>query len=177
MSIESIHEELALISIKQPCAVVPDVSLPSHKIEIVDRSAPSQDSNEIAILRAEILRIKNHIGMKDDEATWGPPSPSVRCIVDAAAEVFAIPACELLSARRTRDVVEARQAIYLLARQLTPKSLPTIGRAINRDHTSVLVGSRKAAERYSSEPEIAEKIDRTKEIAMQAAAAKRGGQV
>ena len=46
----------------------------------------------------------------------------------------------LLSDRKAREIARPRQLIYWLARHATCKSSTQIGRALNRDHTSVLAG-------------------------------------
>ena len=51
---------------------------------------------------------------------------------------------ELISARRTGGIVRPRQIAMYLAKQLTPLSLPMIGRKFGgRDHTTVLHAVRK----------------------------------
>ncbi|WP_412058979.1 chromosomal replication initiator protein DnaA [Bartonella sp. DGB2] len=51
---------------------------------------------------------------------------------------------DLLSARRTRTIVKPRQVAMYLAKVLTPRSLPEIGRRFGgRDHTTVLHAVRK----------------------------------
>jgi hypothetical protein len=51
---------------------------------------------------------------------------------------------ELISARRSADIVRPRQIAMFLARHLTPNSLPVIGRTFGgRDHTTVLHAVRK----------------------------------
>jgi chromosomal replication initiator protein len=51
---------------------------------------------------------------------------------------------DLLSSRRTRAIVVPRQVAMYLAKVLTPRSLPEIGRRFgNRDHTTVLHAVRK----------------------------------
>jgi chromosomal replication initiator protein len=60
---------------------------------------------------------------------------------------------DLVSARRSRDVSVPRQVAYWLARQLTPLSLPQIGRHLGlRDHTTVRSGI-IALERLMAEDE------------------------
>ena len=50
---------------------------------------------------------------------------------------------ELLSDRRNKEVVFARQAVFYWSQRLTKMSLPEIGRRMGgRDHTTVLHGSR-----------------------------------
>ncbi|MCB8829719.1 chromosomal replication initiator protein DnaA, partial [Escherichia coli] len=51
---------------------------------------------------------------------------------------------DLLSNRRTRTIVKPRQIAMYLAKMLTPRSLPEIGRRFGgRDHTTVLHAVRK----------------------------------
>jgi hypothetical protein len=55
------------------------------------------------------------------------------------AEHFKVTLLDLNSARRTGDIVRPRQIAMYLARKLTSKSLPEIGRRCGRkDHTTVL---------------------------------------
>src|SRR5512139_2834851 len=73
-----------------------------------------------------------------------PPRPLVRDVVACVAKVSKIRLNDLISARRTKDVTEPRQVAMALAKHLTLKSLPEIGRYVgNRDHTTVLHGCRK----------------------------------
>jgi chromosomal replication initiator protein len=55
------------------------------------------------------------------------------------AEHFRIRQSEMTSARRAREVARPRQVAMYLAKQLTPRSLPEIGRRFGgRDHTTVI---------------------------------------
>lgn len=55
------------------------------------------------------------------------------------AEHFNIRLADMVSSRRTRTVVVPRQVAMYLVKQLTPRSLPEIGRHFgNRDHTTVM---------------------------------------
>lgn len=55
------------------------------------------------------------------------------------AEHYALKLNDLLSPRRTRDVARPRQVAMYLAKTLTPRSLPEIGRRFGgRDHTTVM---------------------------------------
>jgi len=65
--------------------------------------------------------------------------PSVGDIQREVAAFFRIPAAEMVSQRRARDVARPRQVAMYLAKRLTPKSLPNIGKLFgNRDHTTVI---------------------------------------
>ncbi len=55
------------------------------------------------------------------------------------AEHYALKLGDLLSARRAREVARPRQVAMWLAKRLTPRSLPEIGRRFGgRDHTTVM---------------------------------------
>ncbi|MEO6338765.1 MAG: chromosomal replication initiator protein DnaA [Caulobacteraceae bacterium] len=65
-------------------------------------------------------------------------------IQKAVAEHFGMKQADLLSERRTRAVARPRQAAMYLAKQLTTRSLPDIGRRFGgRDHTTVLHAVRR----------------------------------
>lgn len=63
------------------------------------------------------------------------------------AEHFNIRVSDMHSARRARQVARPRQIAMYLAKQLTPRSLPEIGRKFGgRDHTTVIHAVRKIEE-------------------------------
>jgi chromosomal replication initiator protein len=65
-------------------------------------------------------------------------------IQKATAEHFGLKQADLISERRTRSVARPRQAAMWLAKQLTTRSLPDIGRRFGgRDHTTVLHAVRR----------------------------------
>jgi len=94
-----------------------------------------------------------------------PPSPiesegTIQRIQRHVAHYYRISQAELVSNRRPRDVALARQVAYYLARELTPLSLPSIGRRFGgRDHTTVLHGIRKIAELEDSDPRMARDLN------------------
>jgi chromosomal replication initiator protein len=53
---------------------------------------------------------------------------------------------ELLSRRRAQQLVRPRQIAMWLAQNITPCSLPEIGRAFDRDHTTIAHGVGKVDE-------------------------------
>ncbi len=70
--------------------------------------------------------------------------PKVDAIVRAVCQVCQISRNDILSARRPRNIVRPRQVAMYLAKTLTLKSLPEIGRWLGgRDHTTVLHAVRK----------------------------------
>lgn len=75
-----------------------------------------------------------------------PPRPKVAAIIMAVAEYFHIERSVLISDRRIHPLPYARQIIMYLATHLTDWSLPRIGRAIDRDHTTVIHGRDRIAD-------------------------------
>jgi chromosomal replication initiator protein len=66
---------------------------------------------------------------------------------------------DLLSPRRSRSVVVPRQVGMYLAKKLTPRSLPEIGRRFGgRDHSTVLHAVRKIEEQLRSDDRLAREV-------------------
>lgn len=73
---------------------------------------------------------------------------------------FGVNRSDLLSSRRTRSIVRPRQIGMYLAKQLTSRSLPEIGRRFgNRDHTTVLHAIRKIDELMKGDPGMKEEVE------------------
>ncbi len=76
------------------------------------------------------------------------------------AEHYSIKLSDMHSARRARVVARPRQVAMYLAKQLTPRSLPEIGRRFGgRDHTTVMHAIRKIEELRASDAVISEDIE------------------
>ena len=76
------------------------------------------------------------------------------------AEHFEIKLDEMHSARRARSVARPRQVAMYLAKQLTARSLPEIGRRFGgRDHTTVMHAIRKVEELRGADTSFAEDVD------------------
>ena len=72
---------------------------------------------------------------------------------------------ELLSSRRSRDVVRPRQIAMYLAKSLTSRSLPEIGRRFGgRDHTTVLHSVRKVEQMMKDDGELCQEIELLKRM-------------
>ena len=90
---------------------------------------------------------------------------SIRKIVRFVSVQENVPIIDLLSARRTQTVVRPRQIVHYLARKLTLKSLPEIGRHCGgRDHTTCLHSIRKIEFLRSCDPILDEKLNRYTEM-------------
>jgi chromosomal replication initiator protein len=76
------------------------------------------------------------------------------------AEHYNIRLADMHSARRARAVARPRQVAMYLCKQLTPRSLPEIGRKFGgRDHTTVMHAVRKIEELRASDRAMAEDIE------------------
>jgi chromosomal replication initiator protein len=76
------------------------------------------------------------------------------------AEHFNIKLAEMTSDRRARVVARPRQVAMYLAKQLTTRSLPEIGRKFGgRDHTTVMHAMRKIEELTLTDPVLAEDVE------------------
>jgi chromosomal replication initiation ATPase DnaA len=90
-----------------------------------------------------------------------PPQPRVAEIQRATAHDFRITLTDLLSARRTHDVIRPRQVAMYLAKRFTRKSFPAIARLFgDRDHTTVLHAVRKIEQRLATDAELAASVAR-----------------
>ncbi len=85
-----------------------------------------------------------------------PKNPTVEQIIRACAAHFKVTMIDIKSPRRTADVVRPRQVAMYLAKQLTMKSLPDIGRRFGgRDHTTVLHAVRKIGAMVHRDADVA----------------------
>ncbi len=76
------------------------------------------------------------------------------------AEHYNIRLTDMFSARRARAVARPRQIAMYLAKQLTARSLPEIGRKFgNRDHTTVMHACARIAELMQKDPALAEDVE------------------
>ncbi|SME93927.1 chromosomal replication initiator protein DnaA [Tistlia consotensis USBA 355] len=76
------------------------------------------------------------------------------------AEHFNMRLADMTSARRARAVARPRQVAMYLAKQLTSRSLPEIGRKFGgRDHTTVMHAVRKVEELKTSDSSFAEDVE------------------
>jgi chromosomal replication initiator protein len=76
------------------------------------------------------------------------------------AEHYNIRLSDMHSARRARAVARPRQVAMFLCKQLTPRSLPEIGRKFGgRDHTTVMHAVRKIEELRATDRTLAEDVE------------------
>ena len=81
-------------------------------------------------------------------------------IQKAASEHFGLKQADLISERRNRSIARPRQAAMWLAKQLTTRSLPDIGRRFGgRDHTTVLHAVRRIEALKAEDPVLTRDLE------------------
>lgn len=103
--------------------------------------------------------------IRDLVRTQDPKRVKIDDIQKLVASHYNISRADILSSRRTANVVRPRQIAMYLSKVLTLRSLPEIGRRFGgRDHTTVLHAVRKIEELVSKDKSLAEVIDLLKRI-------------
>lgn len=86
-------------------------------------------------------------------------TPTVNAILSTVSDFYKTPIVDIVSQRRQASVCRVRQVVCYLARQLTTRSLPQIGKVVgDRDHTTVLHAVNKIAELAEREPGLAAEL-------------------
>jgi len=89
-----------------------------------------------------------------------PKRVRIEDIQRVVARHYNVSKTELLSNRRTRTIVKPRQIAMYLAKIMTPRSLPEIGRRFGgRDHTTVLHAVRKIEDLSGSDNTLAQELE------------------
>ena len=83
------------------------------------------------------MMLKDFVSNPDDNEI------TVSLIMSQCAVYFGVTIEQMGSSERSHNVVEARQIAMYLCRELTDLSLPKIGQAFGRDHTTVMHANKK----------------------------------
>lgn len=108
-------------------------------------------TSSVRELEGALLRVAAHVQLMGGEVTLERTCDILRDVLSVmdrrvsiediqrkVAEHYNIRLSEMTSKRRERSVARPRQIAMYLAKTLTTKSLPDIGRAFDRDHTTVI---------------------------------------
>jgi chromosomal replication initiator protein len=85
---------------------------------------------------------------------------TVQEIQERTCEAFGVSLADLRSSSRAAAVAWARQVAMYLSRELTDATLPAIGRAFGRNHTTVLHACRRTADRMAADRDAFEAVQR-----------------
>lgn len=107
--------------------------------------------------------------VKDLVRPCDPKRVRIDDILRVTAKHFNVTRADILSQRRTANVVKPRQIAMYLAKVLTLRSLPEIGRRFGgRDHTTVLHAVRKIERLLPTDRALAEEIEVLKRLVAEA---------
>lgn len=96
-------------------------------------------------------------GMPVDEIP--PPRITIKLIAEFVSVAFSISVLDLMSQRRMLILTKPRHAMFWLARHLTGRSLPDIGRRCGgRDHTTILHGVHRCDDLMKRDPGFKEMV-------------------
>jgi hypothetical protein len=84
----------------------------------------------------------------------------------AVSEVFGVRKDDLLSPRRAKYITTPRFALMYLGYYMTHNSTTTVGRFLDRDHTTIIHGCRRAIELKRSNKAFAKKLEEATELAI-----------
>lgn len=147
----------------------PNVQIPAAVLEFLAHRITSS----VRELEGALNRIVAHAELVGRKVTLESTSELLRDLVRASdrrvtideiqrktAEHFGIKLAEMHSARRARSVARPRQVAMYLAKQLTSRSLPEIGRKFGgRDHTTVIHAVKKIEELCNADPAFHEDVE------------------
>ena len=112
--------------------------------------------NKVPSLAETKIILKDLLNMSENKVT-------IDLIQTIVCKFFKISKNEMLSARRSRYLVRPRQTAIYLAKVLTSKSLPEIGRSFsNRDHTTVIHSVKTIEKLKNEDKELSLNIDSLK---------------
>lgn len=120
-------------------------------------SVLSRAQNGIITLEMARSALRNQVSVEENRII------RVHDIIKSVSDFYQVSKADLFSARRHRSIVRPRQIGMYLAKMLTSRSLPEIGRRFGgRDHTTVLHAVRKIDDLLKKDPILAEEVARLK---------------
>lgn len=118
-----------------------------------------QFTNHPVTIHSAEITLRDLVGARE------PRRVRIEDIQRVVARHYNVSKADLLSSRRTRTIVRPRQIAMYLAKVLTPRSLPEIGRRFGgRDHTTVLHAVRKIEGMIEGDRTLAEEIELLKRL-------------
>jgi chromosomal replication initiator protein len=165
-----LESRLAAACDRNPSLVIPDAVL-DYVAQVVASNGRDLDGalNRL-VCRAEFsdapmtMEIAE-MAIADLVGTREPRRIRIEDIQKVVASHYNVSKQDLLSARRTRAIVRPRQIAMYLAKTMTPRSFPEIGKRFGgRDHTTVLHAVRKVEELAAADEALAQEIELLKRL-------------
>jgi chromosomal replication initiator protein len=157
------------ISILQAKATRAGVEVPAKVLEFL----ASKINSNVRELEGALNRLVAHANLFDRPLTLETAQEVLHDVLRAydrrvtileiqkkVAEHYSIRVAEMSSQRRSRNIARPRQVAMYLAKQLTSKSLPDIGRNFgDRDHTTVMHAVSRITQLTAADPAFAEDVE------------------
>ncbi len=145
-------------------AAVPDQVLEFLALKVVSNIRELEGALNRIIAHADVTKVDVTLETTQDVLQDLLRAHDRRITIDEiqrkVAEHYTIRLTDMHSARRARNVARPRQVAMYLAKQLTARSLPEIGRKFGgRDHTTVMHAVRKVEELIGEDPSFAQDVD------------------
>lgn len=115
------------------------------KVHCIDKAAEADDA-QVIILEDRWNALAQKPGWFEIVSEDAAPGSQMKIhdVIRVCCKYFGLTRSQITSARRTAQVVYARQIAMYLCKYHTTKSYPEIGRRLGgRDHTTVIHGHRK----------------------------------
>lgn len=128
--------------------------IPPAPPRLVVRNHPWKWIPELYDFNEDLRRLCGVVG----DPTPAPIPPKVQKIIAAVCRFYGVRLLHLKSQRRSTRLVRPRHVAMYLAREMTSRSLPEIGFALCRDHTSVIHGAKKIARLIETDAALAAEV-------------------
>lgn len=172
LRVKILETRIAAARLAQPTFEVPPavVSLVAMSIQTNGRDLDGAVNRLLAhvTLTGSPLTVETaEVAIRDLVRTREPKRVKIEDIQKLVATHFNVSRADILSSRRTATVVRPRQIAMYLAKVLTLRSLPEIGRRFGgRDHTTVLHAVRKIEGLANKDGQLSEELELLKRMLM-----------
>ena len=162
--IDAAEYELRLNVLHAKLAQLPDVAVPGDVLEFLARKITSNVRElegaltrvaAYATLTARAITLETTRAVLADQLRAHDRRITIDEIQRKTADYYGLKLADMLSPRRAREVARPRQVAMYLAKKLTPRSLPEIGRRFGgRDHTTVMHGVKQIEKLRAADNEL-----------------------
>jgi chromosomal replication initiator protein len=153
---------------QRPHVVIPDEVL--ERVSDLDEASPRELIGVFTKIATYADLTKKPVTLEFAEDTISqrgapPKKTGIEDIQKKTAEFYKLEVRDLHSKERSRRVARPRQIAMYLARELTMRSLPEIGRRFgDRDHTTVLHACRRIVELCNEDSVLKQEVDFLKQV-------------
>lgn len=127
--------------------------------EYVTRKPPAPEKPAPKVIQIQAPAVVIPIPVPVSDMPVIPAQPSLNTIASIVADFYGLSLLEILARRRAKEIVVPRQIAMYLASKLTRKTLSTIARYLDMDHSTVIHGARKIKTDMETNPRLADEIE------------------